>query len=185
MEYTAIISLLSLLAVSAVLTAMSRDLFAAVLLLGIYSLLSAGLFVTLDAPDVAFTEAAVGAGFSTVLFLAAIAATAHLRAYAPKHSMPAVILVVMTGCMLLYALPDMPQFATPDAPAHQHVARYYLEHTQAQVGIPNVVTAVLASYRGFDTFGELIVIFTAGIGVIGVLTAGRRRRTRLSEQTSD
>ena len=50
-----------------------RNLFAAVMLFGIYSLLSAALFVTLEAVDVAFTEAAVGAGISTILMLATLA----------------------------------------------------------------------------------------------------------------
>ena len=183
MEYAIIISLLSLLAVSAVLVSVGKDLFAAVLLLAVYSLLAASLFVALDAPDVAFTEAAVGAGFSTVLFLAAIAATAHLQAYTPKYGLPAIVLVLVVGFLLLYALPDMPMFASPDAPAHQHVARYYLEHTHTQIGVPNVVTAVLASYRGFDTLGELIVIFTAGVGVVSVFAGGRRSRSRLAGQT--
>ncbi len=178
MEYAVIISLLSLLTAAAALVSVGRDLFAAVLLLGIYSLLSAGLFVALDAPDVAFTEAAVGAGFSTVLFLAAIAATAHFHAYRVRRRLPALVLVVLTGAVLLYAVPDMPRFAAPDAPAQQHVARYYLQNTPQEIGVPNVVTAVLASYRGFDTFGELIVIFTAGIGAAGVFAAGRRRRAR-------
>ena len=45
------------------------------MLSGIYSLLTAGLFVTLDAVDVAFTEAAVGAGLSTVFLVATILRT--------------------------------------------------------------------------------------------------------------
>ena len=176
MEHAVIFSLLTLLMASAVLVAVAKNLFAAVMLLGIYSLLSAGLFVALDAPDVAFTEAAVGAGFSTVLFLAAVAATAHSRAYEFRRKLPALVLVVLTGAVLLYAVPDMPRIA--DAAAQRHVAEYYLQNTPYEVGVPNVVTAVLASYRGFDTLGELLVIFTAGIGVIGVFAAGRCRRER-------
>ncbi len=185
MEHAAVIVLLSLLAVSAVLVSASKDLFAAVLLLAIYSLLAAGLFVALDAPDVAFTEAAVGGGFSTVLFLAALAATAHFRAYTPTHKLTALVLVALVGCLLLYAVADMPRFAAPDAPAHGHVAEYYLQHTPQDIGVPNVVTAVLASYRGFDTLGELIVIFTAGIGAAGVFAAGRRRREPSPPRASD
>ncbi len=177
MEYAVVISLLSLLAVAAVLVAVGKNLFAAVLLASVYSLLAAVLFVALDAPDVAFTEAAVGAGFSTVLFLAAIAATAHFRSYKSRRKLPALVLTALFGVMLLYAMPDMPYFAASDAPAHRHVAEYYLRYTPQEIGVPNVVTAVLASYRGFDTLGELIVIFTAGVGVVGVFAAGRRERS--------
>ncbi len=184
MEHAVIIVLLSLLTAAAAVVAASRNLFAAVLLLAIYSLLAAGLFVSLDAPDVAFTEAAVGAGFSTVLFLAAVAATADFHAYTARRKLPALVLVLLTGALLLYAVPEMPRMESSDAPANRHVAEYYLQNTPREIGVPNVVTAVLASYRGFDTFGELIVIFTAGIGAAGVFAAGRRRR-RVAAQAPD
>ncbi len=183
MEHAVIAVLLSLLTAAAAVVAASRNLFAAVLLLAIYSLLGAGLFVSLDAPDVAFTEAAVGAGFSTVLFLAALATTAHFHAYTAKRKRSALVLVLLTGALLLYAVPEIPRLGSPDAPANRHVAEYYLQNTPREVGVPNVVTAVLASYRGFDTFGELVVIFTAGVGVAGVFAAGRRRR-RAARQAS-
>ena len=172
MESAAIIFLLSLLVATAVITSGRKDLFSAVLMLGIYSLLSAGLFIVLDAPDVAFTEAAVGAGFSTVLFLAAIAMTTNTRSYTSKRQWLAIALVVPVGCMLLFAMPDLPHFVAQDGPAHQHVAQYYLQQTQQEIGIPNVVTAILASYRGFDTLGELVVIFTAGVGATGIFMGG-------------
>ena len=184
MEYVILISLLSLLLVSAALTAFAKNLFAAVLLLCIYSLLSAAIFIVLDAPDVAFTEAAVGAGLSTMLFLMAIALTAKLHSYKSRRPWTALVLALLTACALLYAIPDFPPFASLDAPAHGHVARYYLDNTRQDIGVPNVVTAVLASYRGFDTLGELVVIFTAGIGVVGLLTARFRRRTRLPSSAS-
>ncbi|GAT77422.1 monovalent cation/H+ antiporter subunit B, partial [Ehrlichia ruminantium] len=53
-----------------------------------------------------------------------------------------------------------------------HVASYYLENTSYYIGIPNVVTAILASFRGYDTFCETIVIFTAGLGVSLLLVRG-------------
>ena len=59
--------LLAMLALTALRVIFLKDLFAVVMLFGIYSFLSALIFVSLDAVDVAFTEAAVGAGISTVL----------------------------------------------------------------------------------------------------------------------
>jgi multicomponent Na+:H+ antiporter subunit B len=61
------------------------------------------------------------------------------------------------------------------APIHQHVAPRYIQDSPTEIGIPNIVTSVLASYRGYDTMGELAVIFTAGIGVMLILGSGRRR----------
>ena len=84
----------------------------------------------------------------------------------------------------------MPAFADPAAPAHGHVVPQYFEGTEEIFKIPNVVTAVLASYRGFDTLGEVGVVFTAGIGVLVLLSAGgasgihrRKRQERLARDT--
>ena len=167
--------MLAFLAITAIAIVRLRNLFAVVMLSGIYSLLAAGLFVVLDAVDVAFTEAAVGAGITTVLMLATLALTTH-REKIPVHT-PLLPLVVAlaTGAALIYATPEMPVFGDGEAPANQHVARRYIEDSPSEIGIPNMVTSVLASYRGYDTLGEVTVIFTAGIGVM-LLLGGRRRR---------
>ena len=86
------------------------------------------------------------------------------------------IVVLVTGAALIYGTADMPALGDPQAPVQKHVAPRYLEKTIEEIGIPNVVTAVLASYRGYDTLGETTVIFTAGIGVIMLLGSWRRRR---------
>ena len=77
----------------------------------------------------------------------------------------------MTGSALVYGTWDMPDFGAPDAPAQTHVARYYLDHALDETGVPNVVTAVLASYRGFDTLGEVVVVYTAGVAVLLLIMA--------------
>jgi len=170
------IFLLAFLAVVAVAIIRLRDLFAVVMLFGIYSLLSAALFVTLDAPDVAFTEAVVGAGISTVLMLATLALTSrHERRPAHRPWLPLAV-VIITGGFLVYGTLDIPPFGAADDPIHLHVAPRYLEQSAEEIGIPNVVTSVLASYRGYDTLGETAVIFTAGMGVLVLL--GRVRRSR-------
>lgn len=149
-----------------------RNLFSVIMLSSVFSLLSAGLFVTMDAVDVAFTEAAVGAGISTVLFLGALALIGDNEK--PAQRRPYIALLVMTGMasILIYGAMDLPPFGKADAPVHLHVAPDYISGTATRIGIPNVVSAVLASYRGFDTMGETGVIFTAGIGVI-LLLRGR------------
>lgn len=164
------------------------NLFAVVMMSGIFSLLAAALYVDLDAVDVAFTEAAVGAGISTVLGLATLALTGiETEKPSTRSVWPAVGIVLLTGAALIYGTADMPAFGDPNAPMHQHVAPYYIERTAEEIGVPNIVTAVLASYRGYDTLGETTVIFTAAIGVLALL--GRRRRpngsrTRKEDRTS-
>ena len=169
------ICLLSFLVVTAFAILRLRSLFAVVMLSGMYSLLSAGLFVVLDAVDVAFTEAAVGAGISTVLMLGTLVLTGGQEKHHGTHNILSLMIVFFTGAALIYGTLDMPGYGDPSAPIHQHVAPRYLQDTPTEVGVPNVVTAVLASYRGYDTLGEVTVIFTAGIGVMILLGLGRRR----------
>jgi multicomponent Na+:H+ antiporter subunit B len=146
-----------------------NDLFAVVMLFGVYSFMTAALFMDLDAVDVAFTEAAVGAGVTTVLMLSSLRLTSRWE-QRPKHS-PLVPLIVVgiTGAALIYGTLDAPLLGDPNGPVHQHVAPRYIEQGAIEVGMPNMVTAVLASYRGYDTFGETVVIFTAGLAVLLLL----------------
>ena len=166
--------LFTFLAVIAIAIIRLRDLFAAVMLMGIFSLLSASLFTVMDAVDVAFTEAAVGAGISTILMLATLSLTKSRESTRYARPQPlALLAVVMTGAALIYATFDMPRYGDPAAPIHHHVADHYIEDSDEEVGVPNLVTAVLASYRGYDTWGEATVIFTACVGVMMLLGGAR------------
>ena len=166
--------LFTFLAVIAVAIIRLKDLFAAVMLMGIFSLLSASLFTVMDAVDVAFTEAAVGAGISTILMLATLSLTTSKESTRYSRPQPlALVAVVLTGAALIYATFDMPRYGDPAAPIHHHVADHYIEDTDNEIGVPNMVTAVLASYRGYDTWGETTVIFTACVGVLMLLGGAR------------
>lgn len=167
--------LLSLLVVTAIAIVRSENLFSAVMLSGIFSLLMALNFFILDAADVALTEAAVGAGVSTVLLLGALALTPTEERRRKRERKVAATLVTVTMIFLAisYASFDQPRIGDPDAPVHRHVAPWYLEQTPELIDIPNVVTAVLGSFRGYDTLGEVYVVLTAGIGVLFLLSAGR------------
>jgi multicomponent Na+:H+ antiporter subunit B len=153
--------------------ALQRNLFGVVVLFAIYSFLMATVLVALDAVDVAMTEAAVGAGVSTVLLLSALHLTASREAKPLHRPLFPLALAIAVGGVLAYGSLGLPAFSDPQAPIHTHVAPRYLKQAMAETGVPNVVTAVLASYRGYDTLGETVVVFTAGAGVIALL---RRRR---------
>lgn len=158
--------------------ATQRNLFAVVVMMSIYSFLMASVLVALDAVDVAMTEASVGAGVSTVLLLGALYLTRGEEAK-PLHRPGLPLLVsIAVGLALAYGTLGLPAFSDPDAPIHRHVVPRYLSDSLKETGVPNVVTAVLASYRGYDTLGETTVVFTAGVGVIALL---RRRRGRTEE----
>lgn len=175
------------MAVTVFMVVRLHNLFAVVMLGGIYSLLAAALLVVLDAVDVAFTEAAVGAGISTVLALGALSLTTSQEktpSHRPLYTVLILFVVVVTGAALIYGSLDMPLFGDPQAPIHTHVADVYLAEGMAATGAPNIVTAVLASYRGYDTLGETMVIFTAGVGVLLVFASVRAGRKQ-DGQASD
>ena len=170
------------LAITGVAVIYVRNLFAVAMLSGIYSLLMASIFVVLDAVDVAFTEAAVGAGISTVLMLGVLAITGNREKVSNKSPILPLLIVICTGALLVYGTWDLPIFGDPNAPVHMHVAPEYIANTYKHTGMPNIVTAVLASYRGYDTLGEVGVIFTAGVGVLLLLS--RRKTTNKLNQKS-
>jgi len=165
--------ILTLLVVTAVAIVQTRSLFVAAMLAGIFSLMIATVFFLLDAADVALTEAAVGAGISTVLFLAALALTTDEERVKTQRRSLALVVVAAATAVLIYATFDKPEFGAADAPAQQHVASWYIAQTAADIQIPNIVTAVLGAYRAYDTLGEVMVVLTAAIGVAFVLSARR------------
>jgi multicomponent Na+:H+ antiporter subunit B len=160
---------------AAVAATLLRDILAAVMAFAAYSLGMSIIWIVLQAPDVGLTEAAVGAGVMTILFLLALAGTVR-----PDHDRlfervdPGAVVVVLAVVLLLFTtLPALPAVGDPDAAATSgDVTQYYLTNAYEETGVHNAVTAVLASYRGLDTLGEAVVVFTAGVATVGVL--GRR-----------
>ncbi|MCF8481497.1 MAG: DUF4040 domain-containing protein [Rhodospirillum sp.] len=185
------IALFAFLAATAIAMLRANSLFAAAMLSGIFSLLCAGLYTVMDAVDVAFTEAAVGAGISTVLFLGTLALTSSRAKAQRTIHWPALFMVFVTGAVLIWSTLDMPLYGDPNAPIHHHVADRYIEDSAEEVGPPNIVTSVLASYRGFDTMGETTVIFTAGMAVLlllggpALMAPFRRKGEKGAEATSE
>ena len=163
---------MAFMALSVLMLMRTRNLFAVIVIFGIYSFLMATVLVALDAVDVAMTEAAVGAGVSTVLLLGALYLCKSEEAKPSHRPWLPLAVAASTGVVLVYGAMGLPDFADPQAPIHKHVVPRYLQN---EVNVPNVVTAVLASFRGYDTLGETTVVFTAGAGIIALL----RRRKKL------
>ncbi len=168
--------LLTLIAVVTVGIVRVRNLFAVVVLFTAYSFLMASVMLVLDGVDVALTEAAVGAGISTVLLLGALYLTKTEEAPARFSSFVPLVVAGGVGVILVWGTWGLPGFGLADTPVNTHVGQDYVDRSYEDTAIPNVVTAVLASYRGFDTLGEVTVVFTAAIGVLMLLSRPRRGR---------
>jgi multicomponent Na+:H+ antiporter subunit B len=171
--------LLTMMAVMVFAIIGQRNLFAVVILAGIYSFLMATVLVSLDAVDVAMTEASVGAGISTVLLLGTLYLTKGEEAKRAQRVLIPLAVSIAVALALVYGSLGLPAFSDAQAPIHTHVVPRYLNEGMKETGVPNAVTAILASYRGYDTLGEVTVVFTAGVGVIALL---RRRRIRESDR---
>lgn len=172
--------LLFFIVVCALAAISMKDLLSTTIILGAYSLIMAVVWTSLNAVDVAFTEASVGAGITTMLILAALSRTKrgeeeHLLEEGKRFKrlsfryIAMILVAVITSGILIYGTLDMPDFGDPHAPAHTHVAKRYIKKSYKETGERNFVSAVLASYRGYDTLGETTVIFTAGISVVLLL----------------
>jgi multicomponent Na+:H+ antiporter subunit B len=88
------------------------------------------------------------------------------------------ILVLITGGLLIYGTMQFPDWSDPDSPASKHVSPYYIENTMKDTAVPNVVTSVLADYRGYDTMFETSVIFAAGLACFALLRQFKRTKAK-------
>lgn len=176
MESLLMIGLLAALGAIAIAVAFMSDLLVVAMLSGIFSFTCCALFVLFDAPDVAFTEACVGAGVSTVLTIAAIRLVGrHEKRGGRRASVVGLVVATICGLALVYGTLELPRFGDAAAPANTHVAPHYINESKAEIGIPNIVTSVLGSYRGYDTMGETVVVFTAALGVLLLLGGSQSR----------
>lgn len=163
--------LLLLLLATAVLSLVVRDLLAGVALLSAYSLFTALLFAGLQAVDVAIVEAALGAGVTGVLLIAAILLTTRRAEQRPDRRARVLVPVVagLFVALMLFASSGLPDRGDPDAPAQTGVSQAYVEGSLRETNTPNIVTAVLADYRSMDTLGETLVILTAALSAAMIL----------------
>ena len=166
-------SLFAFVLITAVLTALFRDVLASIVIFAAYSLGLAVIYTFYRAPDVGLTEAAIGAGVTTVFLLLTIAKTTRPATDARFEAInwPAVGVCGLFVLVVAATLPAFPAVGDPASPilANADVTGYYLANAYDETGAENAVTAVLAAYRGFDTFGEAIVVFAAGVASLLVL----------------
>jgi multicomponent Na+:H+ antiporter subunit B len=151
--------------------AVLKDVLASVIAFAAYSLGVSVIWVVLQAPDVGLTEAAVGAGIMTTLFLLALANTvrpSHDRFF-ERIQLRTALGVGLFVVVMAATVPSLPEIGSAAPVSTGEVTAYYLENAYKETQVHNAVTAVLAAYRGFDTLGEAVVVFAAGAAAMGVL----------------
>ena len=88
-----------------------------------------------------------------------------------------VIVMAILLAIFISSLSGLPAIGDPESAPNTHVSDYYIEHAKEDTGSPNIVTATLADYRGFDTLGETSVMFIAGLTTFLILSSGRKKKT--------
>jgi len=145
-----------------------------IILLSIFSILSTGIYILLNAPDVAITEASIGVLLSGVFIMTTISSK-KINGFpmyddsASKYQRLCAFIISIALCALLsIAFLNLPKFGDANNKIHELTA-LYIEKTHDIMNFPNVVSAILASFRGFDTLIETTVVFLAGIIVLLLL----------------
>lgn len=139
-------------------------------------------YLLMDAPDVAMTEAALGACLSTIILLCSGHVLRNEKLTRHKFSIIHLLGCIALGIVMLYAGLDLPLYGDINTPVHQHISKYFIDNTQAEIGIPSFVAAILASYRGYDTLGETTVIITALLSVFMIINSNNEE---FKEQNND
>jgi multicomponent Na+:H+ antiporter subunit B len=161
-----------------------RDLMSAVIVLGAYSFLMCLVWTGMGAVDVAFTEAAVGAGVSTVFFIAVLFNTTRNITFNPldvSSKLVALVACLGFGYVLLQGVSDLPDWGDPYSPVNAGVSTYYIENAYADTHVPNLVTTVLADYRSVDTMLETTVVLIALLGIFMILKKDRPAQSDSSD----
>ena len=152
----------------AVWTIVARDLFVAVVAYVVYGLFLALVWIRMYAPDVALTEAAVGGGVTGVLLVAA-GKRLDMSAIDIDRQKPSTTLAILAaGCSILLAGVLMIVILSLPAPAPTLAPQAAAAASGPGAGLGNPITAVLMSYRSFDTMLEKVVLILAVVGVWSV-----------------
>lgn len=145
-----------------------RSLLEAVIISSIVSLLISLTYLLMDAPDVAMTEIALGSCLSTCVLLNFLSRLPNSQKYNITQTRLISSSMICLVFIIVFTLlgTELPEYGASNSPLQSHLSKYYIQHTKEDIGISSFVAAILASYRGYDTLGETIVILIAGISIL-------------------
>ena len=176
MEFSSTLTLINLISVASVLVlyflVREKNLKLSILWLSIFSILSCIIYLIMDAPDVAMTEAALGSCITTVIFLKLAQKYEYNEIDSSIYiKIMGLIISASFGYALIYAGQDLSDYGSQSNAVQAAVQAQYNLNTFNDIGIPSFVAAILASYRGYDTLGETSVIFIAGLCVVMIMNS--------------
>ena len=157
----------------------STSLLSAVILTTAMSILCALLYAIMAAPDVALTEASIGACVTTCFLLATLK---YVNKDTDKLNIDYLsmgICIALFIAIIFHSL-GLHEYGYVDSLTNGGAVAYYKENFGKDTGLLSIVNSILASYRGFDTFGETLVIFVAGVSLLLIL--GKKNQEKKNEK---
>ena len=166
------------LSIVVIAIAASDSLLVVLVLSSVFSMIMATLYLLMSAPDVAMTEAAIGACISTAFIIKIIQyAKPENRTWHTKLRFQNIyhfLIMLLVAIIFIYSFMGLEEYGNANNRVNIYLAKDYLANTKNEIGIPSVVAAILASYRGYDTLGETLVIMIAGV-IIYFLLANTKK----------
>lgn len=181
--YFEILLLLTLVG-TALAVAFTKKNLTAIIIFTTYSLVMSIVWVLIKSPDLAITEAAVGAGITSLLFYVVLSNLNELKEFEnikykektnkvgknkKSYNFFGVAFTLIIIVLLLITVNSLPPYGGVDNPAVNEVFDRYVNEAVNETGALNIVAAVILDYRAFDTFGEAVMLFTATMAVVGLL----------------
>lgn len=174
--------LLILLILTAIAVSTTKRTLNAIIIFTTFSLTMSLLWIIIKSPDLGITEAAVGAGVTSLLFYVALRNMGEIKLFSKQkksnkrvkkisflYKLFSVLFTIAIISTLLYTVSFLPQQGSMDVPALNEVFTRYIESGVNETGAINIVAAVILDYRAFDTFGEATMLFTATMAVVSLL----------------
>lgn len=177
--------MLFILVITAVAVAFTKRNLTAIIIYTTFSLIMSILWIVIKAPDLAITEAAVGAGITSILMYVVLRNIKEIDFFEgnPKkenvktvknkgnllYKVTSILLSVGIIAILLVTVSYLPTQGSADVPAVNEVFTRYVQDSVEETGALNTVASVILDYRAFDTFGEASMLFTATIAVVALI----------------
>ena len=164
---------LPLLIIISIFVVFARSVVRATLLFSLFSMCSGLLYISLNAFDVALTEIAVGACISTLFLLFTIKIVKSNNKNVSDsmnisdHVFTILCTLIFFGTFFNISM-LLPIYGNKTNETHKYI-QDFIDYINNDIHIPNMVSAILADIRAYDTLIETTVIFTAAISIYALL----------------
>jgi len=176
--------LLMVMIIGAIVAVEIKDILSSVIAVGTVGLGISIAFLILQAPDLAIVQLVVEILCVIILIRGTLKKDLPFSTSGRwlSNSFIAIAFIILFLIISLKCFKDLPPFGSPI----MRVSETYLKEGLSKTGAPNIVSAIILDFRGYDTLGEATILFTAVIGSLAVLRKiGRKKENEKVEDSDD